>query len=184
MPECSSRLRGAAAARWLTSSILVAITIGVAAQRASASEPISYSLKSWTTRDGLPGHLVRVFAQDRDGYLWVGTERGLARFDGFRFITWDLDGRLEGARLGVTALLAASDGSLWVSYSTVARVDRIQGDNVTTFLPTDGLIQGTVREIVEDREGQIWAGGRGGLSVFRGGSWRRVTRDSALERAR
>ena len=168
-------------ARWTASWILVAITIGVAVHPLSASEPISYSLRSWTTRDGLPGHLVRVFAQDRDGYLWVGTERGLARFDGFRFITWDLGGRLEGARLGVTALLAASDGSLWVSYSTVARVDRIQGNNVTTFLPSDGLIQGTIREILEDRDGQIWAGGRGGLSVFRAGSWRRVALGSALQ---
>src|SRR5215813_636181 len=86
---------------WLASCVFAVFAIGCVAYPVCASESVSYSLRSWTTRDGLPGHIVRAFAQDREGYLWVGTERGLARFDGFRFVTWDLGGRLEAARLGV-----------------------------------------------------------------------------------
>lgn len=47
--------------------------------------PADYSIAAWSTEDGLPGNSVTALLQARDGYLWVGTTHGLARFDGVRF---------------------------------------------------------------------------------------------------
>src|SRR5664279_5161584 len=43
----------------------------------------------WTTRDGLPQNSVYSIAQTRDGYIWLATQEGLARFDGVRFTVFD-----------------------------------------------------------------------------------------------
>src|ERR1043166_838201 len=48
-----------------------------------------YLVTSWSVRNGLPSNGVWALAQDPVGYLWVGTDGGLIRFDGVRFVTWD-----------------------------------------------------------------------------------------------
>src|SRR3954451_19167585 len=72
-----------------------------------------YTHRVWTQAEGLPQDTVRAIAQTSDGYLWVGTDEGLARFDGFRFVSFGKrPGELPDA--AITALSAASDGSLWI----------------------------------------------------------------------
>lgn len=54
------------------------------------AKPISHlRYQVWGTQDGLPQNTVQAIAQAPDGYLWVGTELGLARFDGLRFTVFD-----------------------------------------------------------------------------------------------
>ncbi|MFN2239797.1 MAG: two-component regulator propeller domain-containing protein, partial [Thermoanaerobaculia bacterium] len=48
-----------------------------------------YRIDGWQTEQGLPLNTVHTFLQTRDGYLWVGTGGGLARFDGVRFTTFE-----------------------------------------------------------------------------------------------
>ena len=48
-----------------------------------------YSRQVWTQQDGLPQDTIRAIAQTTDGYLWVGTDEGLARFDGYEFVVFD-----------------------------------------------------------------------------------------------
>src|SRR5262245_25442085 len=48
------------------------------------------TVSSWTTDNGLPGNAVSALAPARDGYLWVGSPNGLARFDGFRFVRFHM----------------------------------------------------------------------------------------------
>src|SRR5215468_1578362 len=52
-------------------------------------EKSGYQTKLWTTEDGLPQQQISCLKQTRDGYLWIGTHFGLARFDGVRFISFD-----------------------------------------------------------------------------------------------
>src|SRR5262249_55546607 len=54
-----------------------------------AALPADYLVDTWGIDDGLPGSSVAAIAQTPDGYLWVGTYDGLARFDGVRFVTFD-----------------------------------------------------------------------------------------------
>src|SRR5262245_10957468 len=50
----------------------------------------AFSIQSWRTDDGLPSDMVSDVTQDKDGYLWVATNAGVARFDGVRFQSYDL----------------------------------------------------------------------------------------------
>src|SRR5712664_521746 len=72
-----------------------------------------YSRTTWTQQQGLPQDTIRAIAQTTDGYLWVGTDEGLARFDGYEFEIFGKDhGGLPSN--SITALAAANDGSLWI----------------------------------------------------------------------
>jgi ligand-binding sensor domain-containing protein len=68
----------------------------------------------WTTENGLPQNSVLSIAQTPDGYLWLGTELGLVRFDGVRFTTFDKRNVPELQSDEVDALLADHRGDLWI----------------------------------------------------------------------
>src|SRR3989442_902482 len=65
----------------------------------AAFEPMRFSIKNWLERDGHPLGEVRGIAQDKLGYLWLGTSTGLLRFDGVRFVQWQVQPPLPDAPL-------------------------------------------------------------------------------------
>jgi ligand-binding sensor domain-containing protein len=69
--------------------------------------------RAWKIEDGFLGSAVNVLAQDADCYLWIGTDKGLFRFDGIRITRWAPP---DGSSLpwGILSLLADMDGSLWI----------------------------------------------------------------------
>jgi ligand-binding sensor domain-containing protein len=79
-----------------------------------ALEVRQYSHTSWKIRDGFSKGSITSFAQGRDGYLWLGTELGLLRFDGMRAIPWQLPAGVSVPDHRVRALHAARDGTLWI----------------------------------------------------------------------
>lgn len=109
-----------------------------------------YGHTAWRTQEGYFGGQARAITQTTDGYIWVGTDAGLFRFDGVRFVAW---GSSDGERLPstfITALLAAKDGSLWIG--TDAGLIHWAGQHTTTYLKGDGRIS----SILEDANGRIW----------------------------
>src|ERR1035438_692049 len=74
----------------------------------------TYGVRTWQTDDGLPQNSVYSIAQTGDGYIWVGTGDGLARFDGVRFTVLDEKAPPELQHGSITALCADRDGSLWI----------------------------------------------------------------------
>src|ERR1700704_759852 len=70
-----------------------------------------YSVLSWTDGDGRPLGNVYAIAQATDGYLWIGSDSGLFRFDGARFTQWENLSMTALPRAAVTALSAGSDGT-------------------------------------------------------------------------
>ena len=167
-----------------------------------------YGHTAWRVRDGhFPGAVTSI-AQTRDGYLWVGTDGGLLRYDGVRFELWVPPGTMESPS-GVVALLGASDGSLWIGTSsglaqwnrgrhtvheTAGRFGSLLEDRRGTvwagrtrgrgLLPLcrveQGRLQclaapgepslGFISALHEDREGELWMGGAGGVCRWRGGN--------------
>lgn len=115
-PACGrqwmARMRTAAAL------LLLGLLAGLAPPRADALDPDKafehYVANAWSIQQGLPQISALTIAQDRTGYLWVGTQAGLARFDGVRFTTYtpDVEPALKGVY--VRALLADREGRLWV----------------------------------------------------------------------
>src|SRR5262245_42328592 len=80
----------------------------LAAAGAAALDPAKsiaqYSLDSWTSREGLPQNSVQTILQTRDGFLWLGTEEGLVRFDGVHFLDYSTRNIAEFRQNSVQAL--------------------------------------------------------------------------------
>jgi len=150
----------------------------MAAPASADSEPkalTQFTHRSWSAKNGLPGP-VRALAQTADGYLWLGTEAGLYRFDGVRFTPYESAGEGHLHSPAVMSLLAARDGSLWMGFGS-GGVARVFEDRVSHFGPAQGVPAGGVGSLAEDQSGAIWAGGQYGLSRFGDGQWRRVGDD-------
>jgi len=104
---------------WLTLSRLAFAGImlglnGLAICRLMAA-PADYLIVPWGTDDGLPGSSVAAIAQTPDGYLWVGTYDGLARFDGVRFETYDPRNRPALSDARIQGLYVDARGTLWIN---------------------------------------------------------------------
>jgi signal transduction histidine kinase/ligand-binding sensor domain-containing protein len=158
------RVRGHIVRCWLA-----AIVCG-AAPGAWALDPqrslTQYSRTVWTQADGLPQDTIRAITQTADGYLWLGTEEGLARFDGYEFTTFDKrDGDLPSNY--VTALAATADGALWIG--TAAGLTEYRDKRFRTFTTRDGLPDNAITGLYADHAGALWIVAGVGLSRFENG---------------
>ncbi|MCP4572909.1 MAG: response regulator [bacterium] len=104
-----------------TSCWLCAFVFGASllAAPASALDPVDdfrqLGVEVWTSLDGLPQNTVQAIHQTRDGYIWLGTQEGLVRFDGVRFTTFSSADRDEFLHDDIQALAETPDGTLWVA---------------------------------------------------------------------
>src|SRR5689334_15332351 len=73
-----------------------------------------YAHTAWRVRDGLFKGAVWAIAQTPDGYIWLGTEFGLLRFDGVRAVPWQPPGKQSLPSEDILSLLVARDGTLWI----------------------------------------------------------------------
>jgi ligand-binding sensor domain-containing protein len=76
-----------------------------------------FAIRSWDARDGLPPGRINDIQRTTNGYLWIATRRGLARFDGARFKLLDTPSAPELRTNWVTSLLADAEGGLWAGTS-------------------------------------------------------------------
>jgi ligand-binding sensor domain-containing protein/signal transduction histidine kinase len=127
-----------------------------------------YNVRIWQTDDGLPQNSVWAIAQTSDGYLWVGTKEGLARFDGLRFTTLEEKAAPELKHGWITALCACRDGSLWIAVDGYGVV-RLKAGTYLHLSESDGLPSNQTRCLLEAKDGSIWIGGELGLTRFKGG---------------
>ena len=135
--------------------------IGAASGIAQGELPFTF--RSWQTDHGLPQNFVRALAQTRDGCVWVGSDDGVARFDGLRFVPVGLR---EGLQSGpVRALLGDRAGTLWIG-SAGGGLTRLQRGQISTFTIKDGLPANSVTALAEDMLGRIWVGTEAGLAVW------------------
>jgi ligand-binding sensor domain-containing protein/signal transduction histidine kinase len=141
------------------------------ASAAGAAE--GYSVRSWRTHDGLPHSRVRVITQTADGYLWIGTSGGLARFDGVRFTVFDRSNTPAFRDDSILSLLAEKDGSLWIGTEGGGLL-HYSGRSFRAYGPGEGLSNGFVRGLLRDREETLWIGTDRGLFRMRGQSINRL----------
>ncbi|HET6899553.1 MAG TPA: two-component regulator propeller domain-containing protein, partial [Vicinamibacteria bacterium] len=119
-----------------------------------ALEVGQYVHTSWRVRDGFGKGEIRALAQTPDGYLWLGTEFDLLRFDGVRTVPWP---EVSGLQLpfgnNVYSLLVARDGALWIG--TAKGLVRWSEGRLTSYAELEGYY---VFALLEDHEGVVWAG--------------------------
>lgn len=133
----------------------------------SLDQPASgYTARAWQVDEGLPDNLVQAITQTPDGYLWVGTRAGLAKFDGVHFSRYDARNTPAIKNSSITALYTSGDGALWIGTAGGGLV-RLKDDVFTHYGRADGLAGDDVRVIYESEEGSLWIGTTTGMSRYR-----------------
>jgi signal transduction histidine kinase/ligand-binding sensor domain-containing protein len=120
-----------------------------------------YGHQSWRTDAGLPQNTVHSILQTRDGFLWLGTDGGLVRFDGVEFVTFSRENTPALPSDTVYDLFEDGAGALWIS--TASGLLRYRGGGFQSFA---GLAPGPVWFTWQDHEGRLWAMTAGGPAVM------------------
>ena len=124
--------------------------------------PSEYLHRSWTKEHGLPDNQVHAVLQTHDGYLWVATLRGLARFDGLKFTVFDNLNTSAMKSANCLCLAEDSDGNLWIG--TADGLLCRAGQTFVRFTAQSGLASSHVFSLCPSRLGGVWAGCKGGLN--------------------
>jgi ligand-binding sensor domain-containing protein len=166
-------------------AILMVTLFGMMARAAPVSVdaiPVSedYFLRTWDADDGLSNNQVFGLAQTPDGYLWIATGGGLARFDGVRFTTFLQDSTPGLESSSPMTLFVARDGALWIGLGR-GGVARMSGGRFEPIVPcAPATVPSLTSSVAEDAEGAMWFGfypdqkivrwRDGTLSTFLGGN--------------
>lgn len=119
------------------------------------SSPLAaYARQTWVMENGLPQNSAQALLQTRDGFLWVGTEAGLARFDGTGFRVFDRGSRPGLPGNDVRCLLQGTDGALWIG--TSEGLARWKEGATREFTTRDGLPGNVIRAMAESADGTLW----------------------------
>jgi ligand-binding sensor domain-containing protein/signal transduction histidine kinase len=115
----------------------------------------NYFMRVWPVEKGLPQNKVTAVVQAHDGYLWVGTYSGLARFDGMRFTVFD-DKNTPGLHSSrVTSLFESTNGTLWIGHENGAVTTR--KDGVFQALENRATAYGEkIYAMTDDGDGDLW----------------------------
>ncbi len=111
---------------WLGHALIGLLALaGAACAALEPATPLAnYGRQAWVMENGLPQNTVQALAQTKDGFIWVGTEAGLARFDGVSFTVFDRNSTPALPGNDIRCLLADAGGALWIGTSTgLARMD-------------------------------------------------------------
>ena len=120
-----------------------------------AGAALDWLVRDWQTEDGLPDNTITAIQQARDGYLWLGTFNGLARFDGVQFKTFDSANTPQLRSSHILCLLADASGSLWIGTEEGGLVRMANGVFEDVTLPGVGTME-TISTMFRERNGALW----------------------------
>jgi ligand-binding sensor domain-containing protein/signal transduction histidine kinase len=139
--------------------LLAAALLLVCGLSGLALEPITplanFGRQTWVMENGLPQNTVQALVQTRDGFVWLGTEVGLVRFDGNSFQVFDRNSSPALPSSVIRCLLETRDGALWIGTSD--GLARWKDGTVTAFTEREGLPGNGVRALVESANDYLWA---------------------------
>ena len=125
-----------------------------------------YGHQAWRTDSGLPQNTVHAILQTSDGYLWLGTDGGLVRFDGIEFVTFDAENTPQFKSDTVSDLVQDASGTLWIS--TGGGLLSYRSGAFRAFTTAQGLPADTVWFSYEDHRHRLWAITAAGPAFFDG----------------
>jgi len=152
--------------------IAAALLLTALASSRVAAEPLErVRFRHYTVEDGLSHPTARVILQDRTGFIWIGTQNGLNRFDGYEFRKFMGDARDPHALrdASITALADDGQGGVWVGSLAggLARYSPQTSRFVTRLAQPGGLASDAVTALGRDASGYLWVGsGEGQLQRF------------------
>jgi signal transduction histidine kinase/ligand-binding sensor domain-containing protein/ActR/RegA family two-component response regulator len=150
---------------------IVGAAIVLAARPAAALDPrvglTQYHAVAWQIENGLPQNSVQAILQSRDGYLWLGTQAGLARFDGVRFTVFDRSTTPAFQRENVRALVEDLAGTIWIG--TDSGLLAYRRGTFARYGAAEGLAAEQIRALMVDSNGVLWVGTSAGVFRTRDG---------------
>jgi two-component system, sensor histidine kinase ChiS len=150
----------------------------------SALEPdkslTQYRLNLWNMRTGLPGNTVFSLTQTNDGYLWLGTQDGLVRFDGIRFQLFEKNKVPQLQSNVIRVLFADSNNNLWIGTSPTG-LTMMKDGRFKDYPSTICKGLESICAINEDRNGNLWFGSlTQGLTCLKDGIFTTYTTTNGL----
>ncbi len=138
-----------------------------------------YSHDIWQYDQGLPQSAIQALVQTPEGYIWIGFEEGLARFDGVQFTLFHKGNTPEISYNNIFTLIVAGDSSLWLGTNGGGLI-RLKAGKFTAYTTKEGLSNDIVRTIHEDRQGNLWIGTNSGLNCLKNGTFTVYTTKDGL----
>jgi signal transduction histidine kinase/ligand-binding sensor domain-containing protein len=128
-----------------------------------------YGTRTWGADQGLPQNEARGICQTPEGYLWIATLDGLARFDGVRFVVFNRSNTPGIISNRFTSMYCGAGGDLWL-LTEGGSVTRYHDGFFHSFRPSDLGIQTNVRALSSDERGNIWVVFREGIFQWNEGT--------------
>src|SRR6266404_6216908 len=136
----------------LTLLILCSLLLCFVCRQARALDPsrnlAQFNHQIWLTENGLPQNTIHRITQGSDGYIWIATEEGLARFEGIRFAIFDKQSTPQLKSNDVRVLLEDRRGDLWIG--TADGLVQMRGGKFTTFTTQEGLPSNVIDSLYQD----------------------------------
>lgn len=121
--------------------------------------------KHFTVKDGLPSNAVYCVLKDSKGFVWIGTDAGLVKYDGFKFQTFTKKNGLCGNF--IRDIKEDTSGKLWIAcYGDGLSI--FNGKSFKNLTTKEGLIHPEIRRLYFDKHQNLWIGTERGLSVWNG----------------
>lgn len=140
-----------------------------------------YRSQTWQIDSGLPQNTVHAVLQTRDGFVWLATEGGLVRFDGFDFRVFDTSNTPQFQSNFVDGLMQDSSGALWISTSD--GLLRLAGGKFKSFSSVDGLPSNSVSGVYQQSSGRLIAVTAAGLATAEGDRFQSIAGTGILSNA-
>lgn len=157
---------------FLVLSIMMASTITL--RGIDPAKPSNhYQLNIFTSENGLPMNSVISLAQTPDGFIWIGTETGLVRFDGITFELYNRKNLPLMTNELIRTLLVDRSGTLWIGIRG-GGVLRFRNGRFESF-DTENLISDIIWTMAESRDGSIWIGASNGCIRYHDGHIEKIT---------
>ena len=161
------------------SGVTIAVLAGVllALVICPPAEAQRYHVRTFTTDDGLPSSQIWSLAQDGTGYVWIGTENGITRYDGSGFVSFSIESGLPNPL--VRTILPLTPGSIWVGTNDGVAV--VEQGRILESSTRDRSIRGVVWASAVDSRGRVWFATQDrGLGVFDGQAFFAYTTSEGL----
>lgn len=124
--------------------------------------------ENYTVSNGLSDEKIHCVFQDSRGWIWLGTDYGIFRFDGYNFTSFDIQSK-ESKILSnslIRKIFEDSLGNIWIGTDFQGLFRYNRNENILSQFKNNGLSHNSVWEIIQDSKGNLWLGTEGGLNYF------------------